>query len=175
MSPELRVAAWLGVSCAVFYALLGHGHFKSSDEISVYEATAALWERGELVVEKGPHVFPGREGRLYNHFAVGQSVLALPFYGLGRAFDATLPSSWTQALGGPRRAPRGRSGGRVEMWAVMLYPPVASGLLVAVFFLFQRGLGASVGGGPRPRRCWVSGPTWSPCPPTFCATPARRC
>lgn len=146
MSPDLRVAAWLGVSCAVLYALLGHGHFKSSDEISVYEATAALWERGDLVVEEGPHVFPGRDGRLYNHFAVGQSVLALPFYGLGRVLDTALPSSWTKALAGPRRKPRGRSGGSVEIWAVLLYPPVASGLLVGVFFLFQRRLGASTGG-----------------------------
>jgi hypothetical protein len=143
VSQDLRVAAWLGVSCFVLYALLGHGHFKSSDEISVYEVTAALWERGDLVVADGPHVFAGRGGRHYNHFAVGQSVLALPFYGLGRLLDAALPEAFGRALAGPRRPPRGRSGGRVEIWAVLLYPPLASGLLVAVFFLFQRSLGGS--------------------------------
>jgi hypothetical protein len=143
VSQDLRVATWLAVCCFVLHALLGHGHFKSSDEISVYEATQALWERGDLVVRKGPHVFAGRGDRAYNHFAIGQSVLALPFYGLGRLLDAALPESWSRALAGPRRPPRGRSGGSVEIWAVLLYPPFASGLLVAVFFLFQRSLGAS--------------------------------
>lgn len=143
MPQDLRVAAWLGTTCFVFYALLGHGHFKSSDEISVYETTQALWERGDLVVGKGPHVFAGQGGRLYNHFAVGQSVLALPFYALGRLLDRSLPEAAVRALAGPRRPPRGRSGGSVEVWAVMLYPPAASALLVALFFLFELRLGAS--------------------------------
>jgi hypothetical protein len=143
VSQDLRVAFWLGVSCCLLYAVLGHGHFKSSDEISVYETTASLWERGDLVVGPGPHVFVGRGERTYSHFAVGQSVLALPFYALGRALEGALPAAWSRALGGPRRPPKGRSGGQPEIWAVLLYPAFVTGLLVAVFFLFERRLGAS--------------------------------
>jgi len=143
VSHHLRAAGWLGLGCFLFYTLLGHGHFKGSDEIAVYEGTRALWEQGDLVVGKGPHVFGGRDGRLYSHFAVGQSVLALPFYGLGKLLERALPEAWTRTLAGPRRPPRGRAGGRIEIWSVLLLPPLLSSLLVVVFYLFQRRLGAS--------------------------------
>src|SRR5262249_47942742 len=71
----------------------------------------------------------------------GQAVLALPFFALGRLGGRVLPATWIEHLAaedsnlGP---------GGFELFAVLLlYPPLASGLLVALFFLVERRLGAS--------------------------------
>lgn len=93
---------------------------------------------------EGLHTFAGRDGRIYGYFGIAQSVLALPFYALGRIADATLPFAARQALAGPRVAQRSIVyAGTVEIVFVALYGPVVSALLVVLFFLLQRRLGAS--------------------------------
>lgn len=141
---DRRIALWMLACSFIFFSLFTHGVLSGSDELGVFEVTRSLYERGELVVPPGHHVFQSqRDQRLYNHFAIGQSVLALPFYALGRAGEMLLPEGWTRAMAGPRigRYPY-VFGGTVTHWAVTFYAPFASALLVALFFLCERSLGA---------------------------------
>ena len=141
---ERRLALRLSLLLFLFFLLFQHGHFAGSDEVGVYEQTRSLYERGSLSVPKGYHTYRGRDGLLYSHFAVGQSLLALPFYASGRLADLALPDSWRVAVAGPEvRAETVRWGGTVEIFAVSLYAPVASTVLAAIFFFWQRHLGAS--------------------------------
>jgi hypothetical protein len=143
-APDRSLALALAATCFLGFALFHRGLLSSTDEVGVYETARAIFERGGLDVPEGLHTFPGRDGRIYSHFAIGQSLLALPFYGIGRLADATLPFRVRQSLAGPRVAQGAIVyGGSVEIFAVALYGPVASALLVALFFLFERRLGAS--------------------------------
>ena len=141
---DRSVALALATVCFLGFAVFHRGVLASTDEVGVFETTRSIFERGALDVPEGLHTFPGRHGKIYSHFAIGQSLLALPFYALGRLAAATLPFHVRQTLAGPRVA-RGSIvyGGSVEIFATALYAPVASAVLVALFFLFQRGLGAS--------------------------------
>jgi hypothetical protein len=142
---DRSIALALGVVCFLGFAVFHRGSFASTDEVGVFETTRAIFERGALDVPKGLHTFEGRDGRIYSHFAIGQSLLALPFYALGRAADATLAFPIRQALAGPRVAQGSIVyAGTVEIFFVALYGPLASALLVALFFRFQRLLGASL-------------------------------
>jgi hypothetical protein len=138
------VAVTLGLCFFLFYLLLWPGHVFGTDEVTVYETARALWERGDLAIpDAGPHVFRGRDGRPYGHFAIGQSVLLLPWYGLGKLALAALPEAWLPGFAGRARPP---AGGSVEIAATTLYAPFASAVLVAIFFVFERRLGASLRG-----------------------------
>jgi hypothetical protein len=144
--PERRLALALAFTCSWVFLLFHHGRFAGTDEVTVYETTRALFERGSLEVPPGTHTFRTRDGRVYAHFAIGQSVAALPFHALGALTEATLPFRWRQALAGPRVEQGAiRWGGSVGIFTTGLYAPVASGLLVAVYFLWQRRLGAPPG------------------------------
>ncbi len=144
---ERRIARWLGAAALLAYLPFFHGHFTGTDEMGVFLTTRALYEDGSFEVRGGPHRFRGREGRTYAHFAPGLPVLALPFYALGDAADRGLPEDWVRALSGrAREAERIDTLGSPHTFAVALYPVLATALLVALFFLVQRRLGASVRG-----------------------------
>lgn len=141
---DRSLALALGLVCFLGFALFHRGTLASTDEVGVFETTRSIFERASLDVPKGLHTFEGRDGRIYSHFAIGQSLLALPFYALGRLADATLPFAIRHALAGQRLAQGPITyGGTVEIFAVGLYAPVAAAALVALFFLLQRELGAS--------------------------------
>ena len=107
---DRRVARWLGVCALLLYLPFVHGHFFGTDETSVFEVTRSLYHHGTFEVKwEAPYHRVGRDGRTYSHFAVGQSVLALPFYGLGRAIRSVSSPRALQLLKG-----RPRSGGKVE-------------------------------------------------------------
>lgn len=142
---DLRIARWLGLCFLLVYLPFFHGHFFGTDELSVFEATRSLYEEGNLVVKsKTPHHVKGTDGNLYSFFGPAQSTFAIPFYGLGSLMGETFPEAWLTAI-------RGRTGdgrqidslGSPEVFAVALYSPVASALLVALFFLSERRLGVS--------------------------------
>jgi hypothetical protein len=138
------VARRLALGFFLFYALFTHGHFSGTDELTVFESTQSLAEQGDLVVSPAPCAHPGRGGRLHGCFAAGQSFLALPFYVTGKLARTLLPGVWERRLGGPTMRSGRWSGRSVEIFAVTLYAPVVSGLLVGLFFLFQRRLGISL-------------------------------
>ena len=77
------MALWLGLCAALFYLPFTTGFFRGSDEVGVFQTTRALFETANLAVPEIVHTYRGRDGRNYSVFAVGQPVLALPFYGSG--------------------------------------------------------------------------------------------
>ena len=87
-SADRRAAAWLAAVAALAYLPFNHCHFSATDETGVFDPALALYERGTLAVEPGMHIFAGRDGRHYSHFAIAQTVLALPFIALADAFEA---------------------------------------------------------------------------------------
>ena len=142
---DRRIACWLGLSALLAYLPFVHGHFTGTDEMGVYLTTRALYEEGSLEVRAGPHRYAGRAGSTYAHFAPGMYALALPFYALGDAAQRSLPEPWLRALSGrPAEADRIDSLGSPQVFAVALYPALASAALVALFFGVERRLGASV-------------------------------
>jgi hypothetical protein len=141
---ERRIAAWLAAVATLAYLPFNHCHFSGTDELGVFEPAERLYRDGELSVEAGMHRFRGREGRIYSHFAIGQSLLVLPLLAAGDALGRALPPAGRRALFG--REPEGRILDTRETPAIFgasLYAPLASGLLVALFFVFERRLGAS--------------------------------
>jgi len=142
---EWRLALALGCAVSLFLLLFHRTSFSSSDETGLYEITHSLATEGDLTVPPIRHSYAGRDGRRYSHFAVGQAVLALPLYALGGAAEATLPAAWVRFLEGPGVRTRRveRSYRAPQIFAVLLYPPLATGALVAVFFVFERRLHAS--------------------------------
>jgi hypothetical protein len=138
------VARRLALGFFLFYALFTHGHFSGTDELTVFEGTQSIAEQGDLAVSPAPCAHLGRGGRLHGCFAAGQSLLALPFYVTGKLIRTVLPGVWERRLGGPPMHSGRWSGRSVEIFAVTLYAPVVSGLLMGLFFLFQRRLGVSL-------------------------------
>jgi hypothetical protein len=142
---ERRSAGWLGLAAFLAYLPLAHGHFTGTDEMGVYLTARALYETGGFEVRAGPHRFQGRDGRTYAHFAPALPLLLVPLYALGDGAEHTLPEPWLRALAGrPPEADRIDALGSPGTFAVALYPPLASSVLVALFFLLERRLGASV-------------------------------
>jgi hypothetical protein len=144
MQADRRIALWLGLGCFLFYALFVTGHLQGTDEVSVYETTRALYERGSLSVPQHQGAYAGRDGRFYSIFSVGQSALALPFYALGAALRDVLPAGAVRALAGPPiRVQTTVWGGTLEIFTTGLYAPFAAGVLIALFYAFERRLGVS--------------------------------
>src|SRR5262245_8542038 len=84
---DRRAAAWLAAVAALAYLPFDHCHFSGTDETGVFDPALSLYSRGTLAVEQpGMHIFRGRDGRYYSHFAIGQTLLALPFIAIGDAF-----------------------------------------------------------------------------------------
>jgi hypothetical protein len=138
------IARWLALAAFLAYLPFFHGHLMGTDETGVFLTTRSLYERGSFEVAEGQHRYAGRDGRTYAHFAPGLAVLALPLYALGDAAAHALPPSWLARVN-PRLEEPGRIDTLVtpQLFAVTLYPPLASAALVAVFFLTERRLGAS--------------------------------
>ena len=143
-TSDRRIAFYLSLCFLLFFLLFFHGHFTGTDETAVYLETQSLYERGQLSIpHAGPHRFEGPDGRIYTHFALGQAVLALPLYALGD--HQALPAGTHRVFSAwPREPGRIDAIGGARVFAVALYSPLVSSLLVGVFYLFERRLGASV-------------------------------
>ncbi len=143
-TTELRIALLLGCCSFLFLLPFQHGHFKGSDELAVFEMTRSLFERGDLSIPALRHTEVGADGRRYSYLAPGQSVLALPLYALAGPVRATLPDGWSTALAGPpNRRGAYRFGGELESALVLLFAPLCTAVLVALFYAFERQLGVS--------------------------------
>src|SRR5262245_13799286 len=100
---DARIAGAVALVFLLFYAGFGQARFKSTDEFGLYLITESLFERTTLEVPIHRHAHVGADGRLHAPFAVGQAVLALPLYALGKLSARLLPDGWVHALAGPER------------------------------------------------------------------------
>src|SRR2546426_1335934 len=164
---DVRIGGAVGLVFLLFYAGFAPARFKSTDEYGLYLMTESIFERGTLEVPIHRHAHVGADGRLHAPFAIGQAVLALPLYALGKTAARALPESFTRALAGPERVivrelpaisvermrpalsagatPLERTvyGGTIEIACVALYAPIASAILAAGIFLLLRRLAVS--------------------------------
>jgi hypothetical protein len=141
---DRRIALWLSAGLLALYVALGRGHFLGTDEIGVYQQARSLWERGDLAVGGINNTFPGRDGRWYSQYGVGQSVLALPLYALGKLCDRALPARWHAALAGPSIGTEpSRWGGDVPIFFGSLFGALVTAALGAVYYAASRRLGAT--------------------------------
>lgn len=140
---DRKAAAWLVLVGFLLLVPFHHGYFQSSDEVAIFEVTRSL-TRGSISTPKIMYSYPGRGGTYYSQYQLGQSILALPFYLLGAAARYTLPAAWQASLAGPRRFSGPIVyGGSIEIFFVGLYSCFVTGVLLAVFFWFERELGVS--------------------------------
>jgi hypothetical protein len=138
-APYAALTVWLFLALLVFYFGLTRGHFWSTDEIAVFQQARSLWQRGDLAIAPINNTVTGRGGKPYAPYGAGQSILALPLYGLGIMLHGT------GMLAGPlvESGPDVRWGGEVEIFFVNLFNCLAIAGLVAVFFAFNLRLGVA--------------------------------
>ena len=76
------------------YLLTFGGHLYSPDEEILFRTTEAMVERGTLSIEplQGFATKKGPEGQEYAQYGIGQPLLAVPFYYLGKLLYAVLPA-----------------------------------------------------------------------------------
>jgi len=84
-APYRKLSLWVFLLLLATYVTITRGHFFSTDEIAVFQQTRSLWEHGDLDTAPLPNTFQASRGRYYAVYGPGQSVLALPFYAIGKA------------------------------------------------------------------------------------------
>jgi tetratricopeptide (TPR) repeat protein len=149
-----RIALWIFVAFAILYVGTTRGHFVGTDEVTMYQTVQSIWENGDFSTSSRlPATLPARNGGSAGVFNAGQSLAALPLYGLGRAVEHGLMrldrQDWIRTLAGPmieNGGPDYRWGGDVEIFFVNLFNAFVTALLISVFFLFSVELGASARG-----------------------------
>ena len=143
---DRRIAFRLGCLLALGLAILHRGHFMSTDELGLFFQTRSLSQELSLAVPpRLPMAYPGQAGKSYSQYTIGQSLLAVPFHAAGRLLQPVLPLAVQHGLRGPIGPISWNGLPPLAFFPILLYPPVATGVLGALFFLFERRLGASRG------------------------------
>jgi hypothetical protein len=141
---ERSIRWWIFFTLLSGYVLVGRGHFVGTDEIGLYQQTRSLYERRELAIGGVINSFPGRDGRPYSQYTVGQSVLALPLYGLGALVRRHGGATAQVLCGGPPIGDEpSRWGGDVEIFFVVLFNAFITAAIAVVFYAATRRLGAT--------------------------------
>ena len=143
---DAETARRLFVVVLLVYGLFYSGQFTSSDEVAIFQMARSLVEDGDLGVPPLMHTGIGADGvTRHSFFAVGQSVIAVPFVVLAKVAGVALPESWLTAMAGPTMGPAPNTlySGSYEIFITGLYGLVMTALLVSFYFWFQRQLGAS--------------------------------
>ncbi len=73
----------------LLYMFTASGHMYVQDERTRFDVTRAIIEHGTLAIERGDGDI-ARNGKLYSKYGLGQSLLAVPFYAVGRIVQKTL-------------------------------------------------------------------------------------
>jgi hypothetical protein len=137
-----RLAFWgLIILLVGVYYFLTNGHFFSTDEIHVFQATESLVKRGNLSIEPMNDAVQGRDGRFYSQKGIGPTLVAIPLELAALAADRYLPESWKRPLAGATIGDHGQWGGNVRIFVVNLFNIPVTALLCAVSFLYLRSLG----------------------------------
>ena len=145
---DRKIAFRLACVLVVGLAILHRGHFVSTDELGLYFQTRALAENRSLAVPPRLHMAAlGPDGRGYSPYTIGQSLLAVPFHVAGRVVEPLLSEGARHALEGKvgQKSWAGAPPVHFGAFPILFYRPAATGVLAALFFLFERRLGASRG------------------------------
>ncbi|MBF0405982.1 MAG: hypothetical protein HQM10_01405 [Candidatus Riflebacteria bacterium] len=142
-----RMVCWLFLVFFSCYLLLSRGHFISTDEVQVYQASESFWSSLDFSVQLSEGV-PGRDGRLYSMVNSGQAVAVFPLLAISKAVKIILQESGRadiiSVLAGSMICEGNRVwGGKIEIFFVNLLNSFLTAALVVVFFVFNLKLGAS--------------------------------
>ncbi len=139
--PNRRFLLGLYLALLAIYLMSGAGHFFSTDHVAVYLVTESLLERGELALP-GPmnDSLQGPDGKHYSMFGVGQSLVAMPLYILGKTVDGIATPEIKRLFGG---VDLGQWGGTVPIYFVSLLNQFLSPLLCLLVLKFCLRLGYS--------------------------------
>ncbi len=66
-----------------FYFLTASGHFYVGDEVTRYQLTKSIVEKGSFSIEMG-YGMKSVDGRLYSKYGIGYSILSIPNYLIGK-------------------------------------------------------------------------------------------
>lgn len=146
-----KVASLLLVFFVSLYFLTANGRICAGDEETMYRVTRNLVERGDIAVQKETvligamslkgliprraytfqtnYASPGVSGRYYSKYGLGQSLISVPFYLLGRALSKLIPSLGPQYL---------------SKLSVAMLNPLVTTATCWLLFVFGRALGFSV-------------------------------
>jgi hypothetical protein len=118
------------LSC-VYLASSG-GHFYTGDGIEMFKTAESILRHGDLAVRPGPTGrrwgYPGTDGKQYSPYALGLTLVELPFYAAGTATVAPLP------LSRPARA-------RLAQAAALSANACVTAATALVLFLLARAIG----------------------------------
>jgi hypothetical protein len=116
------------------YLVTASGHFWSTDHVAVYNTTQSLAERGELGIKPINDTILGRDGRSYYAiFGIGQSVLSIPLYFIGKIVDRVASPALRRYFAG---VPLGDWGGTVPIFFVSLFNQLVAPLICLLVYLF---------------------------------------
>lgn len=135
-----RLHLGLYLVLAGLYLASGAGHFFSTDHISVYLTTQSLAEHLDLAIKSIPDTVVGADGRSYGVFGLGQSVLSIPLYLVGRLVERLASPELRAYFSGVNL---GDWGGTVPIFFVSLFNQLITPLAGVLVYSFGLRLGFS--------------------------------
>mgnify|MGYP005842674899 CR=1 FL=1 len=88
----MRVAVWLFLCFLALYISTAKAVFEYGDDVSMLQVTQAIVERRSLNVEPcAPGSKVGMDGYCYSKYGLGQSLLGIPFYVVGKVLLPLAP------------------------------------------------------------------------------------
>jgi hypothetical protein len=125
-----KVAPILFVFLSILYSITAGGHLYSQDEEVFYYVTEGLVERGEPSIPKVPSAgsIEGRDGKNYGVYELSQSVLAIPFYWVGKWLAGFYPPIFREFF---------------TRFAVSFFSVPLTALTVVLLLVFAKQLGFS--------------------------------
>lgn len=135
-----RLHLGLYLVLAGLYLACTTGHFASTDHVSVYLTTQSLVEDRDLSIKPIHDTAVGAGGQSYGVFGLGQSIVSIPLYLLGRLVERTASSDLQAYFSGPDL---GDWGGTVPIFFVSLLNQLVSPLIGVLTYSFGLRLGFS--------------------------------
>lgn len=124
-----------------FYIFFSLGRFNSVDHVCVYQTTKNIIEHGSLGSSEFAYFLQqGADGKWYGIYGIGQSILSIPLYLIGKLVEKYFPLKWQDIFKGVNY---GYFGGEVTIFTVSLFCQIITPLILIIFYLFCQRLGCS--------------------------------
>ncbi len=116
------------------------GHFWSNQQLAVYLTTSSLVEKHNLAIKPIFEAIRGPDGNYYSVFGLGQALLSIPLYLVGKLVESLGSPFLQQYFGGP---PLGDWGGTIPIFFVNLFNVFVAPCTCLVLYRFALRLGFS--------------------------------